>query len=91
VVLDVCRGHGAWFDRDELRQIIDFMRNGGLELSREKDKRELALERERIAGLRSLQAQGYGGDRGHMVHIFSEDELFDGVSATRGLLKFLME
>jgi Zn-finger nucleic acid-binding protein len=91
VVVDVCRGHGTWFDRDELSRIIDFMRSGGLDLSREKEKRELALERERLAGLRSLDAQGYGGSRGQMVHIFSDDELFEGVSAARGLMKFLIE
>jgi Zn-finger nucleic acid-binding protein len=91
VVLDVCRGHGTWFDRDELRRIIDFMRSGGIELSREKEKRELALERERLAGLRSLDAQGFSGARYQSVHVFSDAELFDGVSAARGLLKFLIE
>ena len=91
VVVDVCRGHGTWFDQDELRRIIDFMRDGGLERSREKEKRELALERERLAGLRSLDAQGLTGARFQTLHVFSPDELFDGVSATRGLLKFLVE
>jgi Zn-finger nucleic acid-binding protein len=34
VVVDVCKGHGTWFDRDELRRILDFIRAGGLEACR---------------------------------------------------------
>ena len=32
VIVDVCKGHGTWFDRDELSQIIQFIRGGGLEV-----------------------------------------------------------
>jgi hypothetical protein len=31
VVLDVCRAHGAWFDRGELGAIRRFLRSGGLQ------------------------------------------------------------
>jgi len=33
VVLDVCKDHGLWFDRDELRQVLAFIEGGGLEKS----------------------------------------------------------
>ncbi len=33
VVLDVCKEHGLWFDRDELRQVLEFIEGGGLEQS----------------------------------------------------------
>lgn len=33
VVLDVCKDHGLWFDRDELRQVLQFIEGGGLEKS----------------------------------------------------------
>src|SRR5207248_2153983 len=48
VVVDVCKGHGTWFDHDELQQIVEFIRSGGLNVSREREKRELAEERERL-------------------------------------------
>ena len=48
VVVDVCKGHGTWFDRDELQRIIDFIRGGGLTLSRSREKRELEEERQRL-------------------------------------------
>ena len=34
VVVDVCREHGTWFDKDELRRIVEFIRAGGLEQAR---------------------------------------------------------
>lgn len=45
VVVDLCKQHGVWFDRDELPKIIDFIDNGGLVRSREKEK--IAIEDER--------------------------------------------
>ena len=54
VVVDVCKGHGTWFDRDELQRIVEFIRGGGLEASRSKEKQQLSderqeLQRERLA------------------------------------------
>ena len=37
IVIDSCKGDGVWFDRDELRQVVQFVRSGGLQL---KDQRE---------------------------------------------------
>ena len=34
VVVDVCRQHGTWFDQDELRRIVEFIRGGGLDRAR---------------------------------------------------------
>ena len=41
VVLDVCKDHGLWFDRDELRRVLVFIQEGGLDRSRERDLEEL--------------------------------------------------
>src|SRR5437763_16872400 len=46
VVVDVCKGHGTWFDRDELRQIVEFIRAGGLEASRERELTKIKEERQ---------------------------------------------
>lgn len=48
VVVDVCKGHGTWFDRDELQRIVEFIRGGGLEVSRAREKREIEEERQRL-------------------------------------------
>jgi Zn-finger nucleic acid-binding protein len=45
VVLDVCKEHGLWFDRDELRQVLAFIEGGGLERSRSHEVEALAEER----------------------------------------------
>ena len=46
VIVDVCKGHGTWFDRDELRRVIEFIRAGGLDEARSRKLKELD-ERER--------------------------------------------
>jgi Zn-finger nucleic acid-binding protein len=41
VVLDVCKGHGLWFDKDELRRVLAFVAEGGLDRARELELEEL--------------------------------------------------
>lgn len=41
VILDICKLHGVWFDAEELTKIIEFIRQGGLERSRQKEKLSL--------------------------------------------------
>lgn len=45
VVVDVCRGHGTWFDSGELAAVVEFVGSGGLERAA---KADLADERERL-------------------------------------------
>ena len=40
-MLDVCKGHGTWFDHDELGQILAFISKGGLDKARQKDVQRL--------------------------------------------------
>ena len=86
VVVDVCRGHGTWFDRDELRGIVEFIRAGGLELSRQKEKRELEYEREQLRAQQMIS-----GPRSEVYGSLSDEERTGGLSAAGGLLKFLIE
>ena len=37
VVLDVCKAHGIWFDKDELRRVLAFIAGGGLDRAREQE------------------------------------------------------
>jgi len=45
VILDICKAHGVWCDRDELRRIVEFIRAGGLDASRERDRETWETER----------------------------------------------
>lgn len=44
VLIDTCRDHGVWFDKDELEKIMDFIAKGGLVKAREKQAQELKEE-----------------------------------------------
>jgi Zn-finger nucleic acid-binding protein len=48
VVVDTCRQHGTWFDRDELRRIVEFIQGGGLEAARHREKIKLEDERRHL-------------------------------------------
>jgi Zn-finger nucleic acid-binding protein len=45
VIVDVCRQHGTWFDRDELHRIVEFIRSGGMEKARAREMQNLEEER----------------------------------------------
>jgi hypothetical protein len=34
IIVDVCKNHGVWFERDELRGVLQFVANGGLDRMR---------------------------------------------------------
>lgn len=48
VIVDVCKAHGTWFDKDELRRIVEFIRSGGLTLAREREIAALEAKRKRL-------------------------------------------
>lgn len=45
IVVGICRAHGIWLDRDEMRQIVEFIRTGGLDRARENEIEQLQRER----------------------------------------------
>lgn len=87
IVVDVCKGHGTWFDRDELREIVEFIRGGGLDLARQKEKRELEFEREQ------LRLEQMTAVRREVTQDMSYDDdvRARGISAAGALLKFLID
>lgn len=86
VIVDVCKGHGTWFDRDELRGIVEFVRGGGLDASRQKEKLEIEFERQQ---LRAEQLAAM--NRSEVLGIpHTDDDRIGGLSAAHGLLKFLI-
>jgi Zn-finger nucleic acid-binding protein len=82
VILDSCRPHGVWFDPDELRRIVEFIHGGGLDLARENERRNIELERRRLA-----QADAYSEQRQSEF----QAPMPDSVAATRDLLRFLFK
>jgi len=86
VIVDVCKGHGTWFDHDELSRIVEFIRGGGLEASREREKAQIKEERRRL-----LEQQAAVESR-VSAHFSSErEQRLTAIASARGLLKFLLE
>jgi len=75
VIIDICRAHGVWFDRDELRRIIEFIRAGGLDRARAAEKEQLDRER------RELEEK---------MRDVSHEEHLASIASTGGLLGILL-
>lgn len=57
VIVDVCKSHGTWFDKDELRRTVEFIRAGGLEKSRAQQLEQLKDEQRKLAAARLNNSQ----------------------------------
>jgi Zn-finger nucleic acid-binding protein len=81
IVLDICKAHGVWLDADELRRVLEFLRAGGLQQAREREKRaldeELRLLRMRQSLARAEQRHYAAADRDEP----SADSLLVGIFA----------
>ncbi len=53
VIIDICTSHGIWFDRDELRKIVEFVRAGGLDRARWLQSEKLGDAQRRIEASKS--------------------------------------
>ncbi len=51
VIIDTCRQHGVWCDADELPRIVEFIRDGGIDRQRQKEKAQLDEQRREILDL----------------------------------------
>ena len=49
VVVNICKAHGTWFDKDQLRRIVEFIRAGGMEKARQEEIQELEHKRTQLA------------------------------------------
>jgi Zn-finger nucleic acid-binding protein len=85
VIVNVCSRHGTWFDRDELRRIVEFIRAGGLMDARAQEIADLERQRRMVEG--HAVASGFGSS-------FSPEPKYDlweiGISAAAALLRILM-
>lgn len=91
VIVDVCREHGTWFDKDELRRIVEFIRGGGLDKARKMEIASLELKRQQLESARDSGkwdpdlllggGMGWSGSRA--------DSLGLGISAAASVLRNL--
>lgn len=86
VIVDVCKGHGTWFDQDELAEIVEFIRAGGLDQARAREKAQLEEAR------RSLREAELAAARGITPLRMNDDERHSGLSnAAHELLKIMID
>ncbi len=85
VIIDLCKQHGAWFDRDELSRIVSFIRAGGLDMAREKEKRSIEEERRKLA-----QQQMVLDRKGTQALEPFESDRLRGIASAGDLLKMLL-
>ena len=84
VILDTCKEHGLWFDKDELRRVLEFIQKGGLDKSRERQIQELEDKKRLAMASQPIQAAEWdeAGSR-------SGPGLLDVVSGLNGLLDWI--
>lgn len=87
VIVDVCKGHGTWFDAQELSAIVQFIRDGGLEVARQKEKHEIEFQRQQLRMEEMIAANRANSNAFYR----SDEDRLSGLSAAGGLLKFLLE
>jgi Zn-finger nucleic acid-binding protein len=63
VILDTCKHHGLWFDKDELRRVLEFIEKGGLDKSREFQIRELDEKKRLAEAAKPLPSAQWDGPR----------------------------
>lgn len=88
VVVDICKKHGTWFDREELSRIIEFIHAGGLEASRLREKEQIKEDRRRL-----LEQQAAVDTRvsGFFSRAEPDEHRLAGIASARGLLKILLD
>ena len=87
VIVDVCSQHGTWFDKDELRRIVEFIRGGGLEAARAREIADLETQRRQ---LKSAQMPG-AWDLDAPSNNPKYDDWSLGISAASEILNFLLK
>lgn len=87
VIVDVCKGHGTWFDARELSAIVHFIRGGGLEVSRQKEKNEIEFQRQQLR----MEEMTAANRANSGAFYRSDEDRISGISAAGGLLKFLLD
>jgi Zn-finger nucleic acid-binding protein len=65
VIVDVCKPHGTWFDKDELHRIVKFISAGGMDVVRAREMEQLEQKRRELEATKQTVAMR---DRGRVSH-----------------------
>lgn len=57
VIVDVCKPHGTWFDKDELHRIVKFISAGGMDVVRAKELEHLQQQRRELEASRTARSR----------------------------------
>jgi len=87
VVVNVCRQHGTWFDKDQLRQIVAFIRAGGFERARRIQIEELE-EKESAERIRQATPGMISPDE---TELWSESHQRLGIFSVAEMIKDLLD
>ena len=52
-IIDLCRGHGTFLDAGELHAVVTFIKEGGLDRARQRERDDLEEERHRVSMLKA--------------------------------------
>ena len=88
VIVDLCKRHGTWFDREELRRIVEFIRAGGLDVSRAKEKIEIEEQRRQLREEQLSNSRVFTETRrdGGVVTTWTFYDVGDGIASAIDLL-----
>lgn len=87
VIVNVCGKHGTWFDKDELRRVVDFIRAGGFEKERARQVAELAEKQMAARNTALADAMSISQQPPTWV----DDNRHSGVSLLAGAVQWLLE
>jgi Zn-finger nucleic acid-binding protein len=65
VIIDKCKDHGVWFDRDELQRVVDFLHAGGMDFARQREWEEQQLHGRPIPF--ATEVTSFGGDSDYSI------------------------
>jgi Zn-finger nucleic acid-binding protein len=73
VIIDICKPHGIWFDKDELRRIVEFILAGGMDRARMHEMDEIQSKQREFEAAKRVQQ--FTDDSPSPVSSFSEQDL----------------
>lgn len=85
VVVDLCKPHGIWFDRQELQKIVSFIQEGGLHKAREKELENLKSEQNRLRDMQYGQSMKSINDSSSYLDLTEDGSLHDVIQFMRKL------
>lgn len=88
VIVNVCGRHGTWFDKDQLRRIVEFIRAGGLEKMRARELDEIQDQRRRLES-QTAGVGSFGSDEA-MADWYGQNR-HTGISAVASIIGSLFD